>query len=307
MADNLYKLPTPGVAYPNAPRGNLSRDRRPIGVFGEHPGYTPKYARNEGQREDDFRESMARLFIQVADQAAYDRFVNSVPDESKDLARVLAGTNAGVGGLGYMDFLLQRAPLSFQEKLAVVETLADNFVIYAFGQAAPQVTYSGVLINTRQDDQAVSMYRIYRDMIRASQLARRKQVVRLRYDSYIVSGVTNGLQMDLAAENETYCPFSMPMILTSVLVLPNEWSSLNVLSEAFDVTGTLPKPAEVITPAGPVRHLLAPPVEPVTKETSQAPSEQFGVEDVDEVKTMQETANGPSFYDKLARIRPGRE
>lgn len=183
------------------------------GVFAEQPGATLKYAINDGKpRDAEYRETLARLFIQMGEQERV-QFVQSVPPETRALAQVLCGVGTGAsGGTGFVDFILTQAVEPFQEKVQVVETLSDNFVVYLFGQSAPQFQYSGVLLNTYQDDQRVWMTRLYRDILRGTQLARRRKVVRLRYDSVIVSGIFIALQQGLMGDQENSVQFSFTMI-----------------------------------------------------------------------------------------------
>lgn len=210
--------------------------RPPIGVFGQFPGSTPKYARNVGT-EEDFRETLARMFIQVS-PGEYKRFVNSVPEASRPLASVLAGTNGGVGGssggAGYIDFLLQTAQHNLQEKYEIVEVLSDNYVTYFFGQQAPMFNYTANLINSYQDDQALNMLRIYRDMARGTQLARRNKLIRLRYDGMIVAGTMLNLQWNLASESEMVVPASWSILVKSLTLLPNDKYGIVTLSGPFD-------------------------------------------------------------------------
>lgn len=228
------------------------------GIFGEFPGATPKYAKNDGTVDPDFRESLARLFIQVS-AGEWQSFVDSVAADDANtapLARVLAGTNVAVsdpntGGAGYIDFLLQSAQHSLREKAEVVETLADNYVAYFFGQAAPTFSYSGTLVNTKQDDQAINMYRIYRDIIRGTQLARRKKVVRLKYNGTIVCGTTLGLDWQLSADNETAVPFSFQILVKSITLLPNAGYGIVVLSDPFADSQVLPALSNNVAPPPP--------------------------------------------------------
>jgi hypothetical protein len=306
MANEL-KLPVPGMPFQTAAQTDLglSPERvRSRGVFGEQPGMTPKYSRNQGNREPDFKESLARLFVQVG-PSEYEQFVDSVPEESQALARVLAGTNQGMGGsrggVGYIDFLLQSAPISLQEKIAVVETLADNYVLYTFGQSAPSFSYSGTLINTKQDDQAVNMLRIYRDMIRASQLARRKKTVRLRYDSYIVTGAAINLNMTQEATVEMAVPFSLTLIVKNILVLPNPDYAITVVEESFAPRDFLPKLVSGQLNPGPraLRLKAAPPIRTVPTTTVIEPTEQYSVKDVAGYTVTPEPVT-PSFSEALS-------
>jgi hypothetical protein len=294
-----------GIPFPDdteTPTLGLSDTaRRPKGVFAEQPGMTPKYARNQGQREPDYRETMARLFIQVGPDE-YERFVASVrarDPRSEPLARVLAGTNDGFGGsnggVGYIDFLLQQAPISIQEDISIVKTLADNYVLYTFGQNPPVFTYSGVLLNTLQDDQALNMYRVYRDMIRATQLARRKKTVRLRYDSYIVNGVATALTMTQSAGTEMSLPFTLTLVVKSITLLPNDEYGLVVLNDSFANKDILPKLQSGVLNTGvkPVRLSLVPPVI-TTRPTTQDPqTPTYSVKDVMQKITTPDAVQAP--------------
>lgn len=193
------------------------------GDFAKHPGATPKWAINDGLRDAEHRETMARMFIQMPEQER-DKFVASCPEETRQLAALLCGVGAGAsGGTGFVDFLLQNINESFSEKYQVVESLSDNFVIYLFGQRATPFQYSGMLKNTYQDDQRVWMVRLYRDVLRGTQLARRRKLVRLRYDSVIVSGVLLDLNMTIDGSLIDGVPFAFTLMPTQyVIFTPNE-------------------------------------------------------------------------------------
>jgi len=204
------------------------------GDFGKHPGATVKYAINDGhQRDAEYRETMARMFIQMPAQER-DKFVTSCPSETRDLAKILCGAGAGAaGGTGFVDFLLQGANESFNEKYQVVESLSDNFIIYVFGQRATPFQYNGMLKNTYQDDQRVWMTRLYRDVLRGTQLARRRKLVRLRYDSVIVSGVMLGLNMNVSGDLKDGVPFSFVLMPTQYVIFTPTGGVPTKLSTAF--------------------------------------------------------------------------
>jgi hypothetical protein len=208
----------------------LARAPYSKGVFSEFPSATPKWLGRKGAHSVDFRETMARMFI-LLDANERARFLASVDashhgggmgdqGESRILASVLAGRDKGEGR-GYIDFLLQQVDHGFQEKSQIVETLADNYVIYYFGQAAIPFTYSGTVLNTYEDDQAINMLRIYRDMIRGTQLARRRKLLRIRYNGMIVAGSVMSLNLGLSADPETSMSFSLTLMPKVVQLLPN--------------------------------------------------------------------------------------
>lgn len=182
--------------------GSSTRPRSNQGVFGPNPGATPKYAfnaRTGGRgRDAEYRESMARLFVEVP-QHKMERFLSTVAAETRPLARVLAsGTQTGGGGgTGFIDFLMTRADEQFNEKAQIVDTLTDNYVAFYSGQSPTAFQYSGMLLNTYQDDQRVWMLRLYREILRGTRLANRGMVARLRYDSLLLSGYLENLALGL--------------------------------------------------------------------------------------------------------------
>ena len=179
----------------------FSQPESSIGVFGEHPGATPKYAQNAPSRGRDAesRDTMSRLFIQAPKGAAYRDFLASLPPKSRPLARVLAsgGPSGGGGGTGFFDFLMTQANEPMQEKAQITDTLTDNYVAYYSGQVPLLWSYSGTLLNTYQDDQRVWMLRMYRDILRGTRLATRQLTARLRYDSFLLTGYMESLVLGL--------------------------------------------------------------------------------------------------------------
>lgn len=237
---------------------NLSRVPTSRGVFAKYPAATPKWTNRGGPAEDNFRDTMARMFIELA-PAEYERFLNSVEQgahsgeggESRILASVLAGPDATERGTGYIDFLLQDVQMPFEEKTQVIETLADNYVIYYFGQAAVPFTFAGTLLNTIEDDQGVNMMRIYRDMIRGTQLARRRKLLSIRFNRTIVSGSVLRLNIGVTADSEMAMPFNLQLMPKTITFLPNDYFGVEVLpaGEGDDVHAEQAEEARVPTAA----------------------------------------------------------
>lgn len=216
-----------------------SKINPPRGIFGAFPGATPKYATNTGEQEKDFRETMARMFIQTPN---YKKFTDSfLGSDTWPLAKVIGGSaseqSGTSGGKGYIDFLLQSVQHNYQEKSQVVETLADDHVAYFFGQAAPVFSYGGSLFNTKQDAQAANMYRLYRDMGRGSQLAAKNTLISIRYDGLIVSGAMMNLSLGLNAEMEMVVPFTFNLLVKQVVLLPTPDAGIVLLSKPFAAPG----------------------------------------------------------------------
>jgi hypothetical protein len=277
--------------------------RAPRGIFSAFPGATPKYAKNLGEEEKDFRETMARMFMQVPN---YENFVGEYSEEKnmQQIAAVLGGqVSEGkdtTGGSGYMDFILQNVQHAFHEKMQVVEVLADDHVAYFFGQGTMTFSYSGTLINTKQDDQALNMLRLYAEFGRGSKLAARNTLISLRYDDVFVSGAITNLTYSLNAETEMAVPFSFNLLVKKLQLLPNPYSGVVTLSTPFAAAsnGYLPfaqgsldpgtKPTSpAATPAAATKLAISPAAtEKTTEEKEDAEIEKgFGLRQKMEVAT----------------------
>jgi hypothetical protein len=191
------------------------------GIFGLNPLMSPKY--NIGQvRDAEYKDTMARLYVSLAGTGTnlQSNYLASLPQDSatQALANVLLGNNnAGVSG--FIDFLLGSATESVQEVMQVEKVVADDYVAFFFGQAPPIFQYSGYLINSQQDDQRMSFYQAYSQILRGTALARGGALARLRYDSVLISGVMVAHQQQLLAENELAVPFSFSFLVKEYLII----------------------------------------------------------------------------------------
>jgi len=218
--------PAPGSAY----------NARQQGVFAKHPLSTPKYAVNNGSRDAEFRDTLARMYISLtnAEKGTKDAYLRSLPqdDRVQALAKVLTKDTVG-GNVGFIDFFLQQADESFTEKLQVDEVLSDNYVAFYFGQEPPVFQYSGTLLNSQQDDQTTGFALAYQHLLRGTSLAKRGALLRLRYDNRIVTGTINRMQTSLHAENELAVPFSFTMLVKEYVLLKSNLDYVKVSPDQF--------------------------------------------------------------------------
>lgn len=203
----------------NLRNSQTGRPKDALGVFASQPFLSPKYTRHRPNRNHEYEDTMARMFIKVAPDL-YKQFLSSIDDaETRKIAEVLAGDDDTQGGHGYIDFLLQNASHNFEEKFQVTETLADSYVAFFFGHAPPIFNYSGTLLNTFQDDWTMRMFRVFRDLARGTQLARRNLVLRIKYDSMIVTGAMTNFQWALVAGQEMASPFSFNLLVKNIHII----------------------------------------------------------------------------------------
>lgn len=221
--------PVPGVPLSSVFNSALSRvpmqnrltgrDPNAQGVHSSWPFMTPKYARWVKNRHHEFEDTMARMFIKIP-PGDYEKFLASLDDpETATIAKYLTGDDVKQGGVGYIDFFLQSAQHQLIEKVQVTETLSDNYVAFFFGTQAPTFQYQGTLMNTYQDDWTMRMYRIFRDLARGTQLARRGLILYMRYDSMIVSGAMTDFNWKLDAGRETFCDFSFSLLVKNLYIV----------------------------------------------------------------------------------------
>jgi hypothetical protein len=156
---------------------------------------------------------MARLYIELPPSLKRREFLNSLPAETRKLGETLVDA-----GYGFIDFLLGNTQETLQEKVQIVNTLTDNYVAFYSGQDAPTFIYSGVVLNTYQDDQRVWLLKLYRDVLRGTRLAQRDLVASLRYDSFIVRGYLEALSLGLNANINTAGTFQFNMRVKEMVI-----------------------------------------------------------------------------------------
>lgn len=195
------------------------------GVFSQFPLATPKYAKNNlngAPRDAEYKDTLARLYISLSDLAPFDQrgYLTSIPKDpvTQSLAKVLLGSGSG-GGTGYVEFFLQQVNETFQEIMQIDKVLSDDYVSFFFGQQPPVFQYAGSLLNSLQDDQRTGFARAYATLLRGTQLARRGALVRLRYDSVLITGVMTAHQQSLNADNEMIVPFSFSLLVKEYIIL----------------------------------------------------------------------------------------
>lgn len=189
------------------------------GIRSRSPRSTPKYNQYLKQGHREFLQTTARMYISVTNPKA---FINEVGKDQhlKGIARVLAGSKSVEdSGKGYIDFLLLEANHALNEKVQIVETLSDNYVAFFFGQSAPIFQYGGALMNSYQDDWAINMLRMYQNISRGSQLARRGVLFYLKYDSMVVSGSLLNFNWKLNGDNELIVPFNFSMLIRKIHII----------------------------------------------------------------------------------------
>jgi hypothetical protein len=181
------------------------KPERRRGVFAKYPAMSPKYHTGN---TDESLQYMARLFVPYSQKD----LKAGCPTSSIPYASALSTKGTESAG-GYIDFLLQQAQESFTEKFEAVDVLSDNYVSYFYGQQPPIFQYSGILLNSKQDDWRLAFMDIYHEFLRGTKMARRQMVVVLAYDDVFVTGVLVSMSQALNADLELAVPFNFQMLV----------------------------------------------------------------------------------------------
>jgi hypothetical protein len=213
----MAKIPTP-VTGGEKSISDENAARR--GVFAQFPAMSPKYNTRPGHDE----ETMARLLIPVPASArdTWNKACKSLPNEEiVELSSILGywgdvNNEVRTYQRGYIDFLLQRAQESFQEKFQAVELQGDNYTSYFFGQKPPIFQYSGILLNTLQNDWRKAMTLAYLHLLRGTKLAQRKIVMAIAYDEMVVVGSMINLSQVFTSDRQIASDFSFSILVKKI-------------------------------------------------------------------------------------------
>ena len=210
------------------------------GVFATYPAATPKYSTSNTEKS---LETMARLLVPLTDKSEFVAFIDTFDGDAKTLARTLGAyeggaeqAQSGSGGLGYIDFLLTSVQESYAEKVQIVDLLSDNYIAYFFGSQPPIFRCQGVLLNTLQDDWRAAFTILYNDIIRGTQLARRRKVVTLAYDNMAVSGAIINMNQVLTAEMQMASQLSFDLLVQRIDVTRDSRTPLPTQTTTFPAT-----------------------------------------------------------------------
>ena len=197
---------------------DVGRDVNARGVFAQTPVSTPKFINFHPNRKQEYEDTMARMLLQVP-EGTLEALANELEDgDTQNIVKILANDGKS-GGFGYLDFFLATATHTFAEKVQISESLADNYVAFFYGSSPPIFQYSGMLMNTYEDDWNMRMFRIFRDLGRGTQLARRGSLFHLRYDSMIVSGSMLNFSSTLTAGMETAVSFNFSFLVKKLEII----------------------------------------------------------------------------------------
>jgi hypothetical protein len=211
---------------------STGRDPKARGQYASVPNSTEQFKRWLPNRKHEYFETMARMYIKVANRNRIKNIRNNIVGTGKNqdssdggaqaLVDVLVGDGTNKTGFGYLDFLLHTADHAYQEKMQLCEVLSDNYVAFFFGQAPPIFSYTGTVMNTWEDNWLVNLYRVFQYLARGTKLAARGLDLQLTYDSFTFFGAMTSLNWRLVSGQESYVNFSFNFLVKKAnIVLTN--------------------------------------------------------------------------------------
>lgn len=144
---------------------------------------------------------------------------------------------------GFYNFLLQNVSESHSENVQVVQTLSDNYITFSMGAKPPIFSYSGVLINSQEDDWNTEFFLLYSQYLRASKLAQFSNAginntSLLKYDNKYVRGSMITLSTSLQAQNELAVSFNFQFLVKDIFVFTQE-NTGDIDNSIFEETAVL--------------------------------------------------------------------
>lgn len=173
-----------------------SRDVK--GVYSNFPAYTPKYLSTNGR--DYVRElTVARLYLSGG---AYETLPGVAPWFSVN---------------SYVGFFLQEVTERNAEKSQIVPMNGDGYAAFFSGREPRVYSFSGVVLNTQQDQWRSTLTNLYEEVFRGSKVSGMNRVVQIAYDDKVVSGsMMNMTQVIASAPDETFAKFAFDILVVAV-------------------------------------------------------------------------------------------
>ena len=119
-------------------------------------------------------------------------------------------------GKAYVGFILTGVQESHNEKVEVVNLPGDTFASYFYGAAPRQFSFSGILLNTDQDQWRDSFEELYEKYLRGSVSSRNFSIVQVSYNGRVVSGWLTNLSQQLDSANDHYSSFSFSVLVSRI-------------------------------------------------------------------------------------------
>lgn len=113
---------------------------------------------------------------------------------------------------GYTNFLLTDVQVGFSEKVQVMETFGDTEVAYYFGKSPVVFTLSGLLFDDIDNDWFTKFLRLYTNVMRGTELARRYELIQVILPNMEIIGSVMNMSYSENSQRDTDIPFSFQVL-----------------------------------------------------------------------------------------------
>jgi hypothetical protein len=141
------------------------------------------------------------------------RLVSTIPEKSVD---------SEVANKAYVGFILTNVQEAHSEKLQIIPLPGDTYASYFYGAQPRQFSFSGVLLNTKEDKWRDSFEQLYENYIRGSTASRNFNIVQVSYGNRVVSGWLSMLSQQVEGNSDLYTAFSFTMLVSRVDIIGEE-------------------------------------------------------------------------------------
>lgn len=150
--------------------------------------------------------------IRVVSASGEDLFmINSSSDAEFE------GTSTGKSDR-YSNFLLQQVQEQRVEKQQIIETFGDDYVFF-FGERPRMVSFSGVLLNTKDFNWKYEWWENYEKLFRGTRLVEENARLYIYYDDVVLSGYLLQSQTSDDANNPCAVQFGFQLFVTDAVNL----------------------------------------------------------------------------------------
>ena len=158
--------------------------------------------------KDNPRQYVTKKTLQDSElNVAKIRLVSTLP--GKEVAKE-------VKDKAYVGFILTGVQETHSEKLEIVPLPGDSFASYFYGASPRQFGFSGILLNTEQDQWRDTFEQIYEKYLRGSVSSRDFSIVQVSYNGRIVSGWLTNLSQQMNGDNDLMASFSFSVLVSRV-------------------------------------------------------------------------------------------
>lgn len=139
--------------------------------------------------------------------------------------------NGGTYG-GYAEFLLSDIQCTLDEKLQITETFGDGEVVYYFGRAPIVFNFTGVLIDSQDNNWFLDWMNMYGHVMRGTQLAQNYALLKLYLPNMTLVGSIPHMSYHQNSHNDTQIDFEFQFIVKEMTPTPVMASGVSLTNSA---------------------------------------------------------------------------